>query len=251
VSPSREKKTGPGQRLNRILSLAGISSRRKADELIQAGRVSINSLVVREPGCRALWGADTIAVDGTEIPGPSARIYLLLNKPFGYVSTLRDPEGRPVVTDLLKGVKERVYPVGRLDFDTLGLLLLTNDGDLAHRLAHPRYRVPRTYKVTLEGTLSEDALHVLRKGMTLEDGFSGPAKVTVIRREGQRSIIRMTIARGRSRLVRRMVEAVGYSVIQLLRTGYGIIELGNLKVGTYRYLETAEVEALRRAVGLV
>lgn len=237
-------------RLNRILSLAGAASRRKADELIQAGRVSVNSAVVREPGTRAVWGRDSIRLDGEELRKPAARVYVALNKPFGYVTTLRDPEGRPVVSDLLKGVGERLYPVGRLDFDTLGLLILTNDGDLAHRLAHPRYHVPKTYKATVEGVISDEKLEVLRRGVPLEDGFSGPAKVTAIQRGGGRSMIRMTITRGRSRLVRRILEATGNRVIHLVRIGFGVLDLGGIKVGDYRFLESHEVEALRKQVGL-
>ena len=211
----------------------------------------VNSQVVREPGTRADWGKDSIRVDGQEVQRPSGRIYLALNKPFGYVSTLRDPEGRPLVTDLLKGVETRVYPVGRLDFDTLGLLMLTNDGDQAHRLAHPRYRVPKTYKVTVGGNLSDEDLDRLKNGVHLEDGPSGPAKVTLLRRGEGRSLVRMTITRGRSRLVRRMVEGIGYRVIHLLRTGFGLLELGDLKVGQYRYIETQEVEELKKMVGLL
>lgn len=237
-------------RLNRILSLAGVASRRKADDLIKAGRLTVNAEVVREIGTRAVWGEDSIKLDGKEIPKPSGRIYLLLNKPFGYVSSLRDPQGRPVVSDLLRGIEERVYPVGRLDFDTLGLLVLTNDGDLAHRLAHPSYHVPRTYKITVEGTISREALGLLQEGMFLEDGFSGRSKVTVIQQRGGKSAIRMTITRGRSRLVRRMFEAAGYKVIHLLRTGFGPLELGDLKVGDYRFLETHEVDTLKKMVGL-
>lgn len=218
--------------------------------MIQAGRVMVNSRVVSEPGTRADWGRDNIRVDGQEVQRPSARIYLALNKPFGYVSTLRDPEGRPLVTDLLTGIDTRVYPVGRLDFDTLGLLMLTNDGDLAHRLAHPRYRVSKTYKVTVEGAISDEAIENLKNGVYLEDGPSGPSKVTLLQRGSGRSLIRMTITRGRSRLVRRMVEGIGYRVIHLLRTGFGLLELGDLKVGQYRYIETHEVEELKKMVGL-
>lgn len=227
-----------------------MASRRKADELIQAGRVTVNGKMVREPGTRAVWGEDQIRLDGEEVRKPAARIHLLLNKPFGFVSSLKDPEGRPVVTDLVKDAGERVYPVGRLDFDTMGLLILTNDGDLAFRLAHPRYRVPRTYKATVEGPLTNEAMESLQSGVHLEDGFSGPAKVTLIRKGADRSILRMTIARGRSRLVRRMLDAVGAKVIHLLRTGFGMLELGDLKVGEYRNLEPEEVEALRKMVGL-
>ncbi|MCP4667050.1 MAG: rRNA pseudouridine synthase, partial [Deltaproteobacteria bacterium] len=137
------------QRLNRILSSAGLTSRRKADEWIKSGRVMLNGRLVVEPGVRALWGIDRIQVDGQEIPRPSQRTYVMLNKPFGYICALSDPQGRPLVGDLLKDIPRRVYPVGRLDFDTLGLLLLTDDGEWAHRLTHPSYRVPRTYKVTV------------------------------------------------------------------------------------------------------
>ena len=239
------------QRINRILSLAGVTSRRKADELITAGRVTVNGRRVDHLGSSAVWGTDRIAVDGRDIPGPSPRIYIMLNKPFGYVSALSDPADRPLVTDLLKGIPERLYPVGRLDFDSLGLLLMTNDGEWAHHVAHPRYRVPKTYKVTLSGYISPEALGALRKGLTLEDGFSGPAKVTLLKRSPDRSLIRMTIARGRSRLVRRMVESVGHQVIQLLRTGVGSLELGDLKMGAYRHLETHEVESMKKMVGLL
>jgi len=136
-------------RLNRILSLAGLCSRRQADQWILAGRVSVNGRVVREVGTKAFWGRDRILVDGKEISRPSRRLYLMLNKPFGTICTLSDPQGRPLVTDLLHDINERVYPVGRLDFDTMGLLLLTNDGEWAYRLTHPSYRIPRVYKVTV------------------------------------------------------------------------------------------------------
>ncbi len=253
MSPERissNKNSPKRERINKILSLAGVASRRKADELIKAGRIRINGLVIREPGTRALWGIDSIKVDGQEISEPSERIYLMLNKPFGYICALSDPAGRPIVSDLLKDVKERVYPVGRLDFDTLGLLLLTNDGEWAHRLTHPRYHVPRTYKLTLQGRISDETLDRLRKGIRLEDGPTGPSKATPIQRDGQKSIIRMTVTMGRSRMVRRMLEAVGYKVIHLVRTGFGCLELGKLKIGDYRHLESHEIQAMKRMVGM-
>ncbi len=238
------------ERINRILSLAGLTSRRKADEWIKAGRVRLNGRILREPGSRAVWGVDNIEVDGQKIPGPFKRVYLMLNKPFGYICALSDPAGRPIVSDLLKNVEERVYPVGRLDFDTLGLLLLTNDGEWAHRLSHPRYHVTRTYKVTLEGSISEDTLNALRKGIRLEDGPTGPCKVSLLQRDMGKSIIRMTITVGRSRLIRRMFEALGYRVSHLIRTGFGSLELGDLKIGEYRHLETIEVLDVKKMVGL-
>jgi pseudouridine synthase len=240
----------PSQRINRILSLAGITSRRKADELIKAGRVMINGRVVTELGGKAVWGADNIRVDGREIPLPDARVYLMLNKPFGFISSLNDPAGRPIVTDLLKDVPQRVYPVGRLDFDSLGLLLLTNDGEWTYRLSHPRFRVPRTYKVTLDGAITQQALEALRKGVQLEDGFSGPAKATRVGERGGRSVVRLTLRVGKSRIVRRMMEAVGYQVIQLVRIGFGVLELGDLKIGRYRKLEPEELQSMKKLVGL-
>ncbi|MDY7038151.1 MAG: pseudouridine synthase [Thermodesulfobacteriota bacterium] len=239
------------QRINRILSLAGLASRRKADDFIRAGRVMLNGRVVKEPGGRAVWGQDSIKVDGQEIPGPFERVYLMLNKPFGYICSLSDPSGRPIVGDLLKDVTQRVYPVGRLDFDSLGLLLLTNDGEWAHHLSHPRYHAPRTYKVTLDGKISDEAVDLLKKGIPLEDGFSGSSKTTLLWQSESKSLIRMTITSGRSRIVRRMVAAVGYRVVHLVRTGFGVLDLGNLKVGNYRYLETHEVQAMNKMVGLV
>ena len=238
------------RRINRILSLAGLTSRRTADEWIKAGRVRVNNTIVRQPGAQALWGKDSIRVDGEEIPGPSQRVYLMLNKPFGYVCTLKDPEGRPIVGDLLKGVTQRVYPVGRLDFDSLGLLLLTNDGEWAHRLTHPRFHVPKTYKVTVAGALPQEVLKTLGQGVLLDDGFSRPSRVTLLRTSPNQSLIRMTITSGRRRVVRRMFEALGYQVVHLVRIGFGTLELGDLKLGQFRLLETSEVEELKKMVGL-
>ena len=187
------------QRLNKILSSAGLASRRQADQWISAGRVAVNGRVVRKLGSTAMWGKDSIKVDGKEIPEPPEKIYLMLNKPFGYICSLRDPEGRPLVTDLLKGIPQRIYPVGRLDFDSLGLLLFTNDGEWAYRLTHPKYQIPRTYKVTTEGTMTDQAMNRLKDGVPLEDGPSGPSRVTLLSRNERQSLIRMTITQGRSR----------------------------------------------------
>ena len=206
--------------------------------------------MLREPGAKAVWGTDDIRVDGKPIPALSDRLYLMLNKPFGYVSSLRDPEGRPVVTELLTGIKERVYPVGRLDFDSLGLMLLTNDGEWAHRLTHPRFHVSKTYKVTVEGQVSESTLQRLRSGVHLEDGFSGPAKAALVGRHGYQTDLRITVTTGKKRLVRRMIEAVDCRVVHLIRTGFGVLELGNLKIGRYRFLDPDEVDAMKKLTGL-
>ena len=181
-------------------------------------------------------------------PRPEEKIYLILNKPFGYVCTLNDPQGRPIVTDLLKDVPQRVYPVGRLDFDSMGLLLLTNDGDFSFQLTHPRYHIPRTYKVTVQGIVTEKDINTIKNGIELEDGFISASSAALIGRQGEKSLVRLTIAQGRNRIVRRMIEALGYSVVHLVRIGFGSLELGNLKVGRYRNLEPEEINELMEMV---
>jgi len=233
------------------LSAAGLASRRNADEMIRSGRITVNGEPVKTLGVSAVWGVDSIRVDGREIPAPSQRVYLILNKPFGYICALKDPGGRPLVSDLVKDIPQRVYPVGRLDFDTLGLILLTNDGEWAHRLTHPRYHVPRTYKVTVTGRITDLALANLKKGILLEDGPSGPSRTDLIVRNDRQSIIRMTIRRGKSRQVRRMVEATGFRVVHLMRTAFGNLQLGDLKIGSYRHLTAEEVRATKKLVGML
>lgn len=228
-----------------------MTSRRNADQLIASGSVTVNGKLVKEFGTAATWGVDDIRVDGQQIPSPSERLYLILNKPFGYICSLRDPQGRPLITDLLKNLGRRVYPVGRLDFDTMGLLLLTNDGEWAHRLTHPRYQVPRTYKVTVAGRITDPAIADLRKGVLLSDGPSGPAKTALVARNENKSIIRITITQGRSRQVRRMIEAAGFRAVHLIRIAFGNIELGKLKVGAYRHLDTEEVISTKKLVGMI
>lgn len=238
------------ERLNKILAISGITSRRRADELISSGLVTVNGLVEKRVGSKAVWGVDSINVDGHPVPDPPKKIYLLLNKPFGYVSTLHDPEGRPIIRDLVKDVKERIYPVGRLDFDSSGLLILTNDGELAFRLMHPKFHIPRTYKVIVEGVISDKSVERLKKGVSLDDGPTNPARVRIIETQHGRSVVRITIFEGRSREIRRMCEAVGHKTLKLTRIGYGNLDLGDLKVGKYRHLKNVEVKALRKSVGL-
>ena len=239
-----------GERLNKIIAMAGISSRRSADELISAGRVIVNGKVITKPGSKAIWGIDSITVDGTQVPDPPKKIYIILHKPFGYVSTLKDPENRPIISDLIQDIKKRIYPVGRLDFDSQGLLILTNNGDLAFRLMHPRFHIPRTYKVTVTGSITAQSVKRLSKGVLLDDGPTNPAGIRIIKRGKDRTVLRVTMFEGRSREVRRMFEAVGHKAIKLIRTGYGSLALGNLKVGKYRHLNSKEVTALHASVGL-
>jgi len=232
------------QRINRIISEAGLASRRKADELISAGRVTVNGTILKELGAKADWGKDRILLDGREIPAPPEKIYLMLNKPFGYVCTLHDPQGRPIVTDLIKNISQRVYPVGRLDFDSMGLLLLTNDGDFSFQVTHPRFHLPRTYKVTVRGIVTKKDIDNMTRGMELEDGPIRASSAALLKREGDKSLVRLTIAQGRNRIVRRMFEALGYTVIHLVRIGFGNLELGELKVGKYRNLKPEEITSL-------
>ena len=246
----KKTSSNKAERLNKILATAGIASRRRADELIAQGLVTVNGRQETRLGSQAVWGIDSIAVNGHPIPGPPKKIYVILNKPFGYVCTLRDPEGRPIVRDLIKRVKERIYPVGRLDFDSQGLLILTNDGELSYRLMHPKYRIPRTYKAIIGGSISNASVEHLKKGILLDDGPTGPARVRVINRQQKRSVVRITIFEGKSREIRRMFEALGHKTLQLIRTGYGTLQLGDLKIGEYRHLKDAEVQALRTTVGL-
>ncbi len=245
-----EKGNEKAQRLNKIIAMAGITSRRRADELISQGLVSVNGREERRVGARAIWGIDVIEVNGRPIPDPPQKIYLMLNKPFGYVSTLHDPEGRPIIRDLIKDVKDRVFPVGRLDFDSQGLLILTNDGELSYRLMHPKFRIPRTYRVIVSGSLADMSVEQLRKGILLEDGLTKPAEVGLVGKQRGRTIVTITIFEGRSREIRRMFDALGHKTLKLIRTAYGNLSLGSLRVGKYRHIRSVEVNALRTSVGL-
>ena len=238
------------QRLQKILSQAGVSSRRAAETLMAEGRVSVNGVVVRELGTKADADADDIRVDGRRVKGAERKRYLLLNKPRGFVSTRSDPQRRPTVMNLLVGVREYVYPVGRLDYDTEGLLLLTNDGDLAAMLTHPRHGVERTYRVRVAGTPDNGALRRLRTGVPLDGHRTLPAEVTLTgaARGARDSTLELTIREGRNRQVRRMCEAVGHPVHALARTRIGPLTDRRLATGAWRDLTDAEVTMLRGLV---
>lgn len=230
-------------RLQKILSQAGVASRRHSEQLMIDGRVTVNGTTVRELGSKADPDRDDIRVDGRRIKLAEQRVYLLLNKPRGFVSTRSDPQRRPTVLDLLRGVREYVYPVGRLDFDSEGLLLLTNDGDLAARLTHPRHGVPRVYDVRLLGTPDEHDLERLRRGVMIDDQRTQPADVLVV----GPGHLRITVREGRNRQVRKMCDAIGHPVGYLKRVAVGPIADARLKPGRWRELTAAEVAALRRA----
>ena len=236
--------TESGQRLQKVLAAAGVGSRRASEELIGEGRVEVNGRVVIEQGRRVDPERDVIRVDGARIPPPRRHLYLVLNKPRGVVSTLADPEGRPSLSELLVGQKERLFHVGRLDTDTEGLLILTNDGDFAHKLAHPSYEVPKTYLAEVAGTVSLATLKQLRSGIRLEDGPVHPTSVKLVSAAGGKSLLKLTLTEGRNRVVRRTMEAVGHPVRRLSRTAIGPVRLGNLKVGQTRDLTRDELGGL-------
>jgi 23S rRNA pseudouridine2605 synthase len=239
-----------GERLQKILSKAGITSRRKAEELILQGRVSVNGRVVSELGTKAVLGKDDICLDGKAIKAETEKVVVALFKPRNCVTTLHDPQGRPTVADLIKNISVRVYPVGRLDYDAEGLLLMTNDGELAHRLQHPRYKVPKTYLVKTRGRPLEEALAQLQQGISLEDGITAPAELNVQEDDDRATWLTLTLKEGRNHQVKRMCAAVGCPVLKLRRTQIGPIDLGNLRPGKSRILKAREVRALRQAVGL-
>ncbi|BDV43564.1 pseudouridine synthase [Geotalea uraniireducens] len=237
------------ERLQKILSQGGVASRREAERLISAGRVAVNGEVVTELGSKADPAKDRITLDGKPVSVGGTRYYILLNKPVGYVTTLKDPGGRPIVTDLLKGVGARVFPVGRLDYNTEGLLLLTNDGEWANRLAHPRHEVDKEYLVRVRGRVNPEQLQRLSGGLELDDGPTAPAQVRSQRESDNNTWLSITIHEGRYRQVRRMCEAVGLTVVRLRRIRYGALKLGELKPGEFRLLTGAEVAELVRPCG--
>jgi 23S rRNA pseudouridine2605 synthase len=233
-------------RLNAYLARAGVASRRRADELIRAGRVRVNG----ELGelTTVVARSAVVEVDGVRVERQPLA-YVLLNKPAGVVTTASDPHGRKVVVELVPS-KSRVVPVGRLDVDTTGALLLTNDGDLAHRLAHPRYGVPKVYEADVEGTPSSDELELLRHGVELEDGVTAPAEVRLVGRSRRSSRIELTLHEGRKHQVKRMCEAVGHPVRRLHRIRYAGLDVDSLEPGEWRELTREEVAMLRAGAGL-
>ncbi len=238
-----------GVRLQKAIAQAGVTSRRKAETLITQGRVSVNGHRVTKLGTTVDLTSDAVLVDGRRLPPVTARQYILLHKPRGYVTTCDDDKGRPTVFDLLKRHKTRLFPVGRLDVNTEGVLLLTNDGTLANQLMHPRYHIPRVYTVKVYGLLTEQDVMRLRKGIVLDDGKTLPAEVQVLRRGEKTCLVRITLYEGRHRQIHRMLEHCGpYRVNRLQRVGMGPLTARGLAPGSYRSLEAFEVARLQQAV---
>jgi pseudouridine synthase len=249
-----ENESAGSERLARFLAHAGIASRRHAEEMIAAGRVQVNGVTVTTQGTRIDPAHDRVSVDGKHVQATTQHVYILLHKPVGYISTAHDPQGRPTVLDLLPSEvrRLRVYPVGRLDSETSGLLLLTNDGDFALRLSHPRYATEKHYEALVQGYPSAEALDALRKGVEItEDNGqhykTAPARVRFLRRAGANSWLALTLHEGHKRQVRRMLAAIGYPVLELTRVGVGSLTLKGVPVGKWRYLTEGEVKGSMKA----
>lgn len=251
---------GAGERLQKVLAQAGVASRRHAERLILDGRVTVNGNIISTLGTK-VGTQDQIEVDGRSVNRSEELHYYLLNKPVSVITSASDPQGRPTVVDIMKDVPVRVYPVGRLDYDTSGLLMLTNDGELAHRLTHPSYGVDKTYRVWVQGPIGINALESLRQGVLLDDGNTAPAKVERVSGVSKGmdrdvkglhlEVLEVTIHEGRNRQIRRMFAAVGYSVIKLERISFGpLTQETTLPKGSYRALGAEEVKELRSKVGL-
>ncbi len=239
----------PIERLQKVLARAGVASRRAAETLIVDGRVRVNGKVVRELGVKADPLKDKVEVDGKRVMAESA-VYLVLHKPRGVVSTMSDPEGRLTVKDLLKEAGGRVYPIGRLDYATSGVLLATNDGDFAEALMHPRREVPKTYVVKVGGVMKEKDVDAWRNGVALEDGKTLPAKVSLLRFEGDKTWIELTIREGRNQQIRRMGDATGFPVMRLARTSFAGVTSEGLRPGMWRSLTRDELTALKKEYGI-
>ena len=230
------------ERLQKVLAKAGIASRRGAEELIRQGKVRVDGRVVTEMGIKVDPETQDIQCDGITLTSQEKKVYILLHKPTGYLSTVDDPQGRPIVTDLLKNIKERVYPVGRLDLDTEGALLLTNDGELAQKILHPSHEVNKTYVARVKGVPGRKKLDTLSKGIELEGRKTWPASIKVMKTEAQSAVIEITIHEGRKRQIRKMFDAIGHPVLGLKRIAYGKLKLGELRPGKYRFLTPADIK---------
>lgn len=238
------------ERLQKVIARAGMASRREAERLIVEGRVTVNGCIITALGTRVDPAHDAITVRGSAIKPFPGKLYIMVYKPPGYVSTVRDPQQRPVIIDLLDHGISRVYPVGRLDYDAEGLILLTNDGELAHRLQHPRYGISRTYEVKVKGVFPQEKLALLRKGIQLEDGITLPAKVSFLKKTTANSWLSITLYEGRNRQVKRMCAAAGHHLLKIKRISFGSLNLGRLLPGEYRYLTKQEVRDLYGLVAL-
>lgn len=232
-------------RLQKYLASCGVASRRTAEKMITDGRIAVNGQVVTELGAQVDEKADTVLVDGVMVKPEAEKHYIAYNKPTGEVTTVRDPEGRPAVMDRFRDYPVRLFPVGRLDYDSEGLLLLTNDGDLMNRLLHPSYEIPKTYLVRVSNHVTDAEIRMLRKGVMIDGRITSPASVRLIRLDTFSTDLLITIHEGRNRQVRRMIAATGHQVVRLKRVRFGPVQLGDLPTGMWRKLSPDEVKKLK------
>lgn len=237
-------------RLNKFLAQVGIASRREVDRMIVEGKIRVNGRVIKELGYKIDEASDRVDVEGKRVKRKNGFIYILLNKPKGVLVTLKDPFQRPTVIQLLPKLGRRVFPVGRLDYDSEGLLLLTNDGEMAHRLAHPSFKVCRVYHVQVKGHPESSGISRLEKGIDLDDKKTGPTKITWLSRRQRKSLFRVEIQEGRKREVRRMFAIIGHPVLRLKRVNYGGVRMGKMKSGEWRFLTRDEISLLKKQVNL-
>ena len=237
-------KRGTILRINRYIAMAGVASRRKADELVVNGNVKVNGIARRELGYDVA-GSDVVEVNGIAIKPASSMIYIMLNKPVGYITSMKDEKGRPVVTDLVTDIEERLFPVGRLDFDTSGMLLLTNDGSLANKLLHPKHNVYKTYRAKVIGVVSKERLAHLRNGVDIGGFVTAKAEAELIKQADHYAIVEIKIREGKNRQIRKMFSAVGNKVLELERIAIGDLYLGRLMTGHYRKLGATELEYIK------
>ncbi|MGN1115296.1 MAG: pseudouridine synthase [Candidatus Ornithomonoglobus sp.] len=234
-------------RLQKYIAMSGTASRRAAEKLIDEGRVSVNGKLVTEQGVKVEIGNDRVEVDGMLVKAVEKKIYIALNKPEGYVTTVKDQFDRPTVMDLVqKEIHTRIFPVGRLDYETEGLLLMTNDGDWANRVTHPRFESSKKYYAVLKGVLTIPELNKIRRGVVIDGKKTSPAECEILEIDMGMTLVELTIHEGRNRQVRKMFEAVGHEVKKLRRDSVGIVELGNLPEGRFRYLTSSEIEYFNR-----
>jgi 23S rRNA pseudouridine2605 synthase len=234
------------KRLQKYIAESGIASRRKAEELIKQGRVKVNNIIVTEMGTKVTEN-DIVEVDGKKIKQNEEKIYVALNKPTGYVTTAKDQFDRPAVVDLVKELNVRLFPVGRLDFDTSGLLILTNDGDITFKITHPKHEMKKVYKAEIKGSPEEKHIEMFENGIEIEDTVTAPAKLKIIKGYGNRTEVEITIHEGKNRQIRKMFEKLGFPVLKLRRIEIGKIKLGDLPEGKWRYLTQDEVKSLMKS----
>jgi len=231
-------------RLQKYIAQCGVASRRKAEEFIRAGRIAIDGVVTREMGILVIPGKNSVTFDGKLVEAREQLVYYLLNKLKGYVTTLSDPQGRPIVTSLIKNSNARIFPVGRLDLDTEGALILTNDGNFAQKIQHPSHGIDKTYEALVKGCPKKDKIELLQRGIYLEGKMTSPASVSILAKIKENCLMKITIHEGRKRQVKKMFGYIGNPVLHLKRTAYGKLSLGRMAIGAYRQLNPAELDKI-------